>query len=570
MPSYTLLFLSLTLLTASPLVAAPSASKSTPPPAPPTLALALLTATPPQQGLVLTVGAEHVPLPPGTDMPAADATLSDIATAFGERIDTFGSVTVIAPATKVALNENPGPPDTSADLNSYTAIKVLMASLDDTQWKSLTSQTGLGLTDLSDDSQKALFHGLFHQGRLWVASQDPEMAKLPAEKRTDIKDVSDQIDGIRLRLGQTAKFHLHDKQGGTIYFSGTPPDAADRLHTWSPIQEPSASAHNVLLRAIIPNTPKDGDLRPNSAVLHIAVSWAGAMTVGELMTRIAGLTHQEIYADPHYARRTVTLLGPQTTAPAGDLLRAIALAVAGTYRQVGPAFVLTDDVAGVGTRRERLREWADIAAFAALNLYDEAGQTMLDRRSASARALPTLGDPFALTPEQMAALKDDESMPGIPSISGTDYPFSKLTSKQQAWGHQMASEYEERLAGNTPPSYLTEEAPHIPDFTGQVTLSAHYNVQLIVPGIASPVDTNFNSALSMLFYPGEAAFYERSKAVAAKKPTPMLPPIPQLAAVLNTRPRRAVVAHPRTSADVDALLLAMQKLELNALYIDIF
>ena len=206
MPSYTLLFLSLTLLTASPLLAAPplaaapSVPKSTPPPAPPTLALALLTATPPTQGLVLTVGAEHVPLPPGTEMPAADATLSDIATAFGERIDTFGSVTVIAPATKVALNENPGPPDIAADLNSYTAFKMLAASLDDIQWKMLTSEAGLGLTDITDDTQKALFHGLFRQGRLWVASQDPEMAKLPAEKRTDIRDVSDQIDGIRLRL----------------------------------------------------------------------------------------------------------------------------------------------------------------------------------------------------------------------------------------------------------------------------------------------------------------------------------------------------------------------------------
>ena len=329
-------------------------SAATPPPAPPTLAQALLTAPPPTHGPLLTIGAEHVPLPPGTEMPTADASLADIASAFGQRIDTFGNITVIAPATKVALNENPGPPDTFADLNGQSDFKMLAASLDDSQWKALTSETGLGLTDLTDDSQKALFHGLFYQGRLWVASSDPELNKLPVERRTDIKDVSDQIDGVRLCLGQTAKIYLHDKQGKTIYFSGTPPDVAGRLHTWHPIQEPPNSAHNVLLRAIVPNTPKDGDLRPNTTALRDSVSWVGAKTVGELVTRIASQTHQEIYADPRYAKKTLTLLGPPAAVPAGDLLRAIALAVAGTYRQVGPAFVLTDDLAGVGTRRQKL------------------------------------------------------------------------------------------------------------------------------------------------------------------------------------------------------------------------
>ncbi len=538
-------------------------SAANPPPAPPTLAWALLTAPPPAHGLLLTVGAERVPLPLGTEMPAADASLADIATAFGQRTDTFGSVSVIAPATKVALNEDPGPPDIFADLNRYEAFKALTASLDDPQWKALTSEIGLGLTDLTDDTQKALFHGLFLQGRLWVASSDPELSKIPDEKRTDIKDVSDQIDGARLRLGQTAKIRLYDKQGETIYFSGSKPDAGGRLRTWSPRHGPLAAEHSILLRAIIPNIPKDGDLRPDSTVLRTAVSWTSAKTVGELVSRISALTHQEIYADPRYAEKTLTLFGSSTPVPAGDLLRALAFAVAGTYRQVGPAFVLTDDVAGAGARRQRLLDWEKIADTASSKIRDEAGQVMMSRRLSSARSLPTLGDPVALTPEQVVSQKEDESMPGIPDFMGMDVPFAKLTSAQQAWCRQIASQYEAQRS-------TAEDILREPDLKGNVRLSTQYQVQLVIPGVANPVSTGLQNPIAMLYYPGEAALFRQYQTIAAKTPTPPPPTAPHLGAILKVKPRRAVLGHPRTPAEVDALIAAMQKLSLNELWVDIF
>ena len=571
MRSCVLLIFSLALLAASPVMAAPPVPKSTPPLAP-TLAQALLTAPPPTSGLILTVGAEHIPLPLGTEMPAADASLADIATAFGGRTDTFGRITVIAPATKVVLNENPGPPDIAADLTSSTSFKMLAASLDDPQWKALTSETGLGLSDLTEDSQIALFHGLFRQGRLWVSSSDPELAKLPVERRTDIKDVSDQIDGIRLRLGQTAKIYLHDKLGKTIYFSGTPLDAAAKLHTWYPKQEQQGTEHNVLLRAVIPNTPRDGDLRPDAAPFRVSITHTGAKTVGELLTRIATLTHQEIYTDPHYANKTLTVIGSGVAAPAGDWLRAIALAVAGTYRQVGPAYVLTDDIVGVGARRQRLLNWEKAADVASSKIRDEAGLTMLTRRASTARSLPTLGDPLALTPKQMAAQKDADTMPGVPSILGTDVPFSTLTAAQQAWGRQIASDYEDQRSKNTLPFYLNDDSPREPDLNGEVSLTPQYQVQLIIPGAAAPVGTNLKSAVSTLYWPGETMSMEHYLASASMRQTPPLPlaPAPPLAIVLKSCSRRAVLGHPRTPTDVDALLSTMQKLGLNELWLDVF
>jgi len=120
----------LTFLAGLPLTAAPPALTPAVPP-PPTLAQSLAAATP-HDGLLLAVGAERVPLPAGAEVPPAGTTLEDIAAAFGCRADTFGVMTVVAPATKVALNENPAPPDVSADLNSSTAFKMLAASLDNT------------------------------------------------------------------------------------------------------------------------------------------------------------------------------------------------------------------------------------------------------------------------------------------------------------------------------------------------------------------------------------------------------------------------------------------------------
>ena len=75
------------------------------------------------------------------------------------------------------------------------------------------------------------------------------MAKLPDDQRTDTRDMSDQISGVRVRLGQTAKLYVHDRKGQIIYFSDRAADAAQHLHTWSPKLDPPTAQHNVALRA---------------------------------------------------------------------------------------------------------------------------------------------------------------------------------------------------------------------------------------------------------------------------------------------------------------------------------
>ena len=543
---------------------------SAPIPASLTLAGALASMPPPVQGVLLAVGADKVTLPLNGDPPPPDgADLATLTAAFGQETQAFGPITVIAPASRVVLNEDPAPPDMSADLNSRPAFRMLAASLDDSQWAALTSERGLGLADLTDGTQQALFHALFRRGRLWVASQDPEMAKLPDDQRMDTRDVSDQIGGVRLRLGQTAHLYVHDTKGQTIFFSIKSADAAKRLHTWAPKQEPPAVQNNVTLRAVVPNTPRMGDLRPDDAALQVSLPLAGARTVEDLIARIAALTHKEIYADPHYAHRTLTLLGPAQSAPAGGLLEALALAVAGTYRQIGPAFVLTDDLAGVGARRQRLAEWEDASQEVQHALGDQAGAALLKRRVNQARALPTFGEPAALTPGQMTAMKRDIMVPDLPGEEGR-YPYAKLTAAQQDLARHTAEAYEEQSASSTLPQYLAESEPQEADPTGPVDLRMEYKVEMLVPTVDTPVETNLQQPMWMLFWPGEALAAERHPEAFRPQAATKSAPAPPLMPLLRSRPRRAVLGHPRTAASVDALVAAMHKVGLNELWLDVF
>ncbi len=539
-------------------------------PAPLTLAQALTRLPPPAKGVLLVVGADKLTLPDGTPPPPADASVTVLANTFGDETQDFGSVTALAPASRVVLNPDPGPPDLTADLSPQIAFKMLAASLDDAQWKALTSDAGLGLTDLTDDTQKLFFHALFYNGELWVGTQDPTPDKLRGEQRTDTRNVSSQIDGVRLRMGQTARIWLHDTKGKTIYFYG-PPTEATHLHTWRPDYPPSATRNSVVLRAAVPNTPKSSDLPLSDTKFQQTITLTGAKTVGELVARIAAKTHTELYADPHYATRLLTVLGPAQDAPAADVLGALALAVAGTYRQIGPAYVLTDDLEGVGTRRKRLQNWQDGTSNDGMKINGEAGAVLLKRRVSQARILPAFGDPLAITPQQMAGLKDDVVIAGVPG-EDEHYPYAKLTPAQQAQVQKIADAYEQQQATQTATSN-DDAAPQEPNPTGDVDFRPEYKVQLLIPTVNGPVETSIHNWTSVLFFPGFAdalAMQVQKDTAATNAPPDTRPPAPPLLPLLRSCPRRATLGHPTTPAAVDGLIAAMQKIGLNELWLDVF
>ena len=111
------------------------------------------------------------------------------------------------------------------------------------------------------------------------------------------------------------------------------------------------------LKAETANVAKEGDLIWSRRNLEHGTSLEGIKTVDDLVTRLAAATGLELYADPRYGALPVLLIGDlKKPAAAGDMMQALALCVCGTWRQVGSAYVLTDDVLGLGTRRAALQE----------------------------------------------------------------------------------------------------------------------------------------------------------------------------------------------------------------------
>ncbi len=528
-------------------------------PAPLTLAQALTHLLPPAKGVLLAVGADKVTLPDGTLPPPADASVTVLANTFGDETQDFGSVTAIAPAAHVLLNTNPASPDSSGDVDQDTAFHLFAASLNDVQWKAFTSEGGLGLTDLTDDTQKSLFHALFPHGQLWVASQDLAQAKLPDSQRMDTRNLSDQIDSVRVRLGQSADIYISDKKGRTIYFSG-PPVALANLHTWQPKND-AVTENNVIVQAVVSNTSKSSGLLLSDAKFQPPVSLTGMKTVADLVARIAAKTQTELYADPHYASRALTFIGPTPEAPAADVLRALALAVAGTYRQVGPAYVLTDDLEGVGTRRRRLFNLLHGAFYKSRILVNTASDTLIKNRAGKSPSLSAFGDPLAVIPSQASLLSDNYE------FDQYRVPYAKLNAAQQNRVHQIAAAYEAKQAGEATQS--SDEPPQEPDLTQEVRMFPNYTLQLLLPGVNKPVETDIRGAASNLFLHlnevNNSRDIEEEKAALAR-----LPPAPPLPPLLHSRARRAVIGHPKTPAAVDALVAAMQKVGLNELWLNVF
>ena len=136
----------------------------------------------------------------------------------------------------------------------------------------------------------------------------------------------------------------------------------------------------------------------------------GATKLGDLITRVSVITHLELYADGRVASLPLMVRGSR--ARSGDVLKALALAVTGTYRKVDTAFVLTSDLTGIGTRQMRLAEWQGQIKAQTEQLEKELTK-QIAQHSGKSGGILSIGyasnDPYAATPAiEQEALKHGE------------------------------------------------------------------------------------------------------------------------------------------------------------------
>lgn len=537
-----------------------------------TLDEALRAATPPAHGVALSVSAASITLPAGTILPGTKLTVADAASLYGRASQEFGRVTALAPPTMVVLNTAPGEPNIYAGMPPLDAFTLLLASLSDSQWAALTSVSGLGVSDLTPTQQPLFAALLSHDGKLLVRPQYAEGEKYDDSDKRDLTDILPQV---HLRLGQTITLNLLPKEDPNSSYSPAtipPPAGAPRQYEVAEREDYGGSAakdYGAVVRADVPNVPKHGQLDFSLPALKRVVPLAGLQTVGDLVYRIGGMTHVELYADPRLEKKQLTFLGGPN-APAADLLRALAFCVCGTFRQVGPAYVLTDDIVGIGTRRQIWAEYEEDANSLRRGPVTAASSLLYSRHHP--RDLSWFGDPGAYTSEEAKFVdphmsKDDAYLPEL------KLPFVKLSSAQQDMAERGLAKWNREY----------KMQPVTTD--GLITVRPGLSAQLLVPGIATPVDLNLNHGgmdQIFVFQMSQEEAKEKRKAendefVKAHPEAAGLmagaaarAPAATVLALLRPTPRRGAIIHPRTVKDVDADVAAAKTLGLNTLWLDVF
>lgn len=533
------------------------------PPPPVTLAQAMARVQAPTHGIALVVGADAITLPDMETAPVSGISISDCADLFAMSHMEFGAVTAIAPASMVVFNNYPGTPDLSSSFGPGDALKQLAATLDDTQWNNLFSERGLGLSDLNA-SQQTLWWAMFPSRELKIV---PKVSGGLPSGKIEPTDLTGDLPEARVCVGQRVIMFGNSMGGGMMFVPDqSPPGAPLQWTTVSVPKPPDTSLYGSQVRAEIANQPKRSDLKFNLPALQTPIAFAGVETVGELVNRIGFATGLELYADPHYAGYTVTILGTDKSAPARDLLQALALCVAGTYRNVGRAYVLTNDLVGLAQTREIWQQYLQAAEYMMRQSRDQA-QLAVYRNHPNAQP-PSFGDPMAMSKAEEAPGPNDKLARFIPWAHLNMFPYAKLTSGQQDAAKRIADTYAATHAAR-----IARDPKMAPNVNGTWTLQPIGEAQVIVPGFPQPINLSNAGAGSLTMPPLEVmnqALKNAEDWLKHNQKESFGKPLPPVSELLKSTPRRALLAAPQSPDQVKSLMATMHKLGLNELWLTVF
>lgn len=567
-PEKRLLSLRLVIALAGLLVVLPACTRADAPVAPPTLAQALTFAEPPKEGVCLAVAADTVKLPdklPEGVVPARSGDSAvQVAEGYGRGAQEFGNVTAIAPLTMTVVYSPPETPNPYDGMPPGQILKLLSKTFTLEQWKAFLGPSGVGYMDMQEGTQKKLFESLFPEGHLLVIEDNPIGPNDLATKQ----DISGKpLTQARLHLGYMVSIALqYVGKPDEHVFAGTGETAnAPKRYFMTNAQSNDVDHEfGALVHETLTNAPKPGQLPFDAAALTVPVPLVGIKTVDDLVAQIGKATRIEMYADPRYGARKVTVIGSAKSAPAHDLLQALAYCVTGTYRQVGPAFVLTDDVTGLGTRHALWKSFEEKAQAMLPGNGDVFAETSPNPNMPyTVQDISWGGDPLAFTPAQREAYwrkwRGNPEQSSNPMMDLT-LPFDQLTPAQQVVAQQAQQDNEKQHLDTT--------------LDGTVMIQAEPMLELTLPALDGPVIV-FQSYQGLLPYPSLTPAEEKANAkrMEAEFPPPAgenVPvPIGPLRLVVRGLARRAVRIAPRTPREVTRALTALNTLGFNEAWIQI-
>ncbi|WP_395141435.1 hypothetical protein, partial [Armatimonas sp.] len=372
-------------------------------------------------------------------------TLGEIEVIFGRQPLFYNGLTVLAPTTMVQLSTRLQDADiTDSNLAPKTAHRLLVAQMTSAQRHQLSSTGGFGLSNCSDEAQKRLF--LLAIPNPFLDAKGKLLSE--AERRQ-----------IHLQAFRSAKI-MPLIEGGTLFDSSLVASHVATRSTNADYQRESAFGQSI--RQIVPATNKRSGLSYDRPELDRLIPLGEVKTVQELVERVAKASGLELYADARMGRLKVSLLAtPQARTSAGVLLKALARAVTGTFRQVGGAYVLTDDLIGYGTRAGWIGEWLMEADAAQWDMMTKAESALAQSQSWQDFGYdPRLG--FSLSPQQEKLWREQMLLPWEErrkkhGIFGIHFTAKELTAAQLSSLAPQIKQIEEEVSTPSKPRTIERD-----------------------------------------------------------------------------------------------------------------
>ena len=504
--------------------------------------------------LVMAVGRESAAIP-------QDKTLSleKALPVFGLDTRQFGWILAAGPPRITHLETHLGEPDPFSDMPPDQAMPLLMASLTDAQRGKLTGRNGLGLSDLTNPTQEKIFRALMPRNSVGGTGQDDRdglrSLLLPADREA-------AAQGAKIHLGQELQMLPHTGDNERI-LAPRSRKADDRpvydLDSGSAYQG-GDTLKSIPVRYETPNTFRGGQLDFDDPRLQIAVAPDGLATVSDLMARIASETKLEIYADAHYDERTLLLRTGRKSARAADFLRALAFCVGGTYRRLGPAYVLTDDVVGVGTRRQIIENFQKETDALRFKILRAAEKSLRENPAVQNTTLDWLDKNAALTPEQEKSgkpLKNQDL-----GLSAFSLPFDRLTDAQQTSLRDFAARQAQERKKNP------NDTIRVPDLTQEVTMLRQPVVTLTFPGMDGTMRLDIGRGLTSLLK--KTTDYDNDDVEALQRMLYGEDGTKYWNQARDTVSRRGLLCRARSRDEVDRALRRLREFHLTELWFVVF
>jgi hypothetical protein len=545
-------------------LAAPTTRAAGDAPKPQTLAQALAQAATPKSELFIAVDADQVT--PPKDGPALfdGESAAQTAQAYDQKIGAFGDVAAIAPRTVIVVDVPPDTPNVYDGMEPKQIVKLLAGTFSKEQWQAFLSEEGLAYASLTRDDQRRIFEALFPDGKMLAVRFDPSGAQ---QSPTELS--GDSLRAARLRLASTTSIGLAvpgEPNSHVFGSSYTPPDSPGfYLMSNSPSNNVDRE-FGAWVRETVPNTLKPSDLDSDDAAWKSPVPLAGAHTVDDVARAITAATRREVYADPRYGKKIVTMTGPAAPRRAYDVMRALALCVGGAWRKVGPSIVLTNDRIGLGVKQELWKAFEAKAEALAPSGERYTPVAQPDGAAFTVKDISSTGDDFPFSDKERETYwkkfeEDDTHSLSNSNVVQLTLPFRDLTPAQQS----AARHIQEANAKDHTASTLD----------GDVMIQSAPIVQIVLPSLPAPVI--IPSSYEMLLpYPAisDAAIARAERSEAESQAAKAGPPLPdkaptadEMRAMIQSFGRRAALVEAGTVEEIDKNIAALKTLGLNELWL---